>query len=167
MVSRRAINQRIGQRKINVAIAVPRDLIAFEIDAAPNLRERPGQDILAGPIGFKILKAVFAGWLIAMMVWLLPSAKSAKLLVIMLLTYIVGVGHFSHVIAGSAECAFAVLTGHASAADYFLRFLAPTLIGNTLGGVALVALLNHAPLVPELTGEMGNDPPQGQRKGRK
>jgi formate/nitrite transporter FocA (FNT family) len=90
-----------------------------------------------------------------MMVWLLPSARSAKLLVILLLTYIVGVGQFSHIIAGSAESAFAVITGHASLADYFLRFLAPTLIGNTLGGVALVALLNHAPLVPELQGGEG------------
>ena len=72
---------------------------------------------------------------------------------ILLLTYIVGVGQFSHIIAGSAESAFAVITGHGSVADYFLRFLLPTLIGNTLGGVALVALLNHAPLVPELQGE--------------
>jgi formate/nitrite transporter FocA (FNT family) len=98
------------------------------------------------------VKAVLAGWLIAMMVWLLPSARSAKLLVILLLTYIVGVGEFSHIIAGSAESAFAVITGHATIGDYFLRFLAPTLMGNTIGGVALVALLNHAPLVPELQG---------------
>jgi formate-nitrite transporter family protein len=35
-----------------------------------------GQEILAGPTGFKILKAIFAGWLIALMVWLLPSARS-------------------------------------------------------------------------------------------
>jgi formate/nitrite transporter FocA (FNT family) len=33
--------------------------------------------------------------------------------------------------------------------DYLFAFLAPTLIGNTIGGVALVALLNHAPLAPE------------------
>jgi formate-nitrite transporter family protein len=73
----------------------------------------------------------------------------------------------SHVIAGSAESAFAVLTGHASVGNYFLRFLAPTLFGNTLGGAALVALLNHAPLVPELTGEMGNEPPRKHQKTTK
>jgi formate/nitrite transporter FocA (FNT family) len=102
-----------------------------------------------------LLKAVLAGWLIAMMVWLLPSARSAKLLVILLLTYIVGVGEFSHIIAGSAEGAFAVINGHGSLSDYLLCFLVPTLLGNTIGGVALVALLNHAPLVPELQGEGG------------
>jgi formate/nitrite transporter FocA (FNT family) len=110
-------------------------------------------EAVSGAFWPTFLKALLAGWLIAMMVWLLPSARSAKLLVILLLTYIVGVGQFSHIIAGSAESAFAVITGHGSLGDYFLKFLAPTLIGNTLGGVALVALLNHAPLVPELQGQ--------------
>lgn len=114
-------------------------------------------EAVSNPFWPTVLKSVLAGWLIAMMVWLLPSARSAKLLVILLLTYIVGVGHFSHIIAGSAESAFAVITGHGTLGDYFGRFLAPTLIGNTLGGVALVALLNHAPLVPELHGE-GTEP---------
>jgi formate/nitrite transporter FocA (FNT family) len=109
-----------------------------------------GEDVLAGPNGPKFLKAMLAGWLIALMVWLLPSARSARLLVIMLLTYVVAIGHFPHIIAGSADAAFAVLSGHATVPDYLLRFLLPTLAGNTVGGVALVAFLNHAPLAPEL-----------------
>jgi formate/nitrite transporter FocA (FNT family) len=107
-------------------------------------------DAVSGAFWPTLVRSVLAGWLIAMMVWLLPSARSAKLLVIMLLTYILGVGRLSHIIAGSAESAFAVLSGHNPISDYFVKFLAPTLLGNTLGGVALVALLNHAPLVPEL-----------------
>jgi hypothetical protein len=51
-----------------------------------------GEEILAGPIGAKFLKAMLAGWLIALMVWLLPSARSARLFVIMLLTYVVAIG---------------------------------------------------------------------------
>jgi formate-nitrite transporter family protein len=31
-----------------------------------------------------------------------------------------------------------------------MGFFLPSILGNTLGGVALVALLNHAPLAPEL-----------------
>jgi formate-nitrite transporter family protein len=119
-------------------------------------------EAVSGEFWPTLLKSVLAGWLIAMMVWLLPSARSAKLFVILLLTYIVGVGRFSHIIAGSAESAFAVITGHGSLADYFLKFLAPTLIGNTLGGVALVALLNHAPLVAELQGDGGADESEQQ-----
>jgi formate/nitrite transporter FocA (FNT family) len=91
-----------------------------------------------------VLKAVFAGWLIATMVWLLPSARSARLFIVLLVTYVVSAGHLAHVIAGSVESAYAVLTGGAALGDYGWKFLVPTLLGNTLGGVSFVALLNHA-----------------------
>ncbi|WP_428374608.1 hypothetical protein [Lichenicoccus sp.] len=68
------------------------------------------------------------------------------MLIIMILTYVVAIGQFSHMVAGSVEAAFAVFSGHATPLDYLLRFALPTLIGNTLGGVSLVAILNHAPL---------------------
>jgi formate/nitrite transporter FocA (FNT family) len=97
-------------------------------------------------------RAVFAGWLIATMVWLLPSARSARLLLVLIITYVVSLGHLSHVIAGTVESAYAVLTGLASLHAFFLSFLLPTLLGNTLGGVALVALLNHAAIAPEIQG---------------
>jgi formate/nitrite transporter FocA (FNT family) len=95
-------------------------------------------------------RSVFAGWLIAMMVWLLPSARSARLLTVLLITYVVSLGHLSHIIAGSVEAAYAVLRGAASLQDFTLSFMLPTLLGNTLGGVALVALLNHAAIAPEI-----------------
>ena len=50
-----------------------------------------------------LIRGILAGWLIALMVWLLPAAESARLLVIVLITYVVGIGEFSHVIAGSTE----------------------------------------------------------------
>jgi formate/nitrite transporter FocA (FNT family) len=80
---------------------------------------------------------------------LLPGSGPARPLIIIILTYVVAVSRFSHVIAGSAEAAFAFFLGHATATDYAWRFLLPTLVGNTIGGVALVALLNHAPLATE------------------
>jgi len=43
------------------------------------------------------------------MVWVLPSARSARLFVILILTYVVGLGHFPHIVAGSVEAAFAPL----------------------------------------------------------
>jgi formate/nitrite transporter FocA (FNT family) len=97
-----------------------------------------------------ILKAILAGWLIALMVWLLPAAGSARLLVIIILTYVVSLGQLPHVIAGSTEAAYAVFTGSATVADYVTRFLAPTLVGNIIGGVVLAALLNHAPVAHEI-----------------
>ncbi len=96
-----------------------------------------------------LVKAVLAGWLIALMIWLLPGAGSARMLVILVLTYFVAIGRFSHAIAGSVEAAFAVFSGQVPPLAYLTHFLVPTVIGNTLGGVALVALLNHAPLAAE------------------
>jgi formate/nitrite transporter FocA (FNT family) len=100
--------------------------------------------------GLTLLKAVLSGWLIALMAWVLPSARSARLFVILLLTYVVALCGLPHVVAGSGEAAYAVFTGNASLSDYLVGFLLPTLIGNTIGGVALVALLNHAPLAQDL-----------------
>lgn len=96
-----------------------------------------------------VFKSVLAGWLIALMVWILPSAGPAKMPIIIVITYTVAIGHFSHSIAGSCEVAFAVLTGTKELSDYFFVFLFPTVLGNTIGGVALVAMLNHAPLATE------------------
>ena len=103
--------------------------------------------------GHGVLMAAFAGWLIGLMVWLLPPSRSAKPLTIILLTYAISVCHFPHVIAGSVEAAYAVMAGHATLGGYATQFLAPTLIGNVLGGTLLAALLNHAPIAGELDGE--------------
>ena len=103
-----------------------------------------------GGFGPTVIRALFAGWLIALMVWLLPSARSGRLLTVLVITYVVAVTKLSHVIAGSAEVAYSVLNGSVGIGDYLTRFLCPTLIGNILGGVSLVALLNHAAIAPEI-----------------
>jgi formate-nitrite transporter family protein len=115
-----------------------------------------GRHALEEDFGPTLLRAVFAGWLIGLMVWLLPAAGSARPLIIVLLTYVVSLGRLSHVIAGSSEAAYAVIAGGAPWGDYLLRFLLPTLIGNTIGGVMLVALVNHAQVASELEATPGN-----------
>jgi hypothetical protein len=59
-------------------------------------------------------------------------------------------GQFSYIVAGSTESAYAAMTGLSSLGDYFLYFLLPTLVGNTIGGVTLVSLLNHGSVAPEI-----------------
>lgn len=127
-------------------------LICHEGLFAPELWQALGaiaDDALRDGFWPTLVKAVLAGWLIALMVWLLPGSGPARSLIIIILTYVVAVSRFSHVIAGSTEAAFDCLLGHATAVDYVRRFLVPTLLGNTIGGVALVAMLNHAPLATE------------------
>ncbi|MGI8843339.1 MAG: formate/nitrite transporter family protein, partial [Gemmatimonadaceae bacterium] len=89
-------------------------------------------------------RAIFAGWIIALMVWMLPAAESAQLFVIVLMTWLVGVGHFAHIIVGSVEVLYLVASGGTSLDAYFLYYMLPTLAGNMVGGVTLVAALNHA-----------------------
>ena len=97
-----------------------------------------------------LIKAVFAGWLIALMVWLLPAASGSRFFVIIAVTWLIGVAHFSHVIAGSAETAFAAMHGAIGWQDYLLGFLLPAFLGNSIGGVVFVALLNHAQVKAEV-----------------
>ena len=97
-----------------------------------------------------LLKAVFAGWLIALMVWLMPAAASMRFFVIISVTWLIAVAKFSHVIAGSVEGAFAAIHGAIGWNQYAIGFLVPAFIGNSIGGVVFVALLNHAQVKEEV-----------------
>ena len=52
-------------------------------------------------VGIVFVKAIFAGWIIALLVWLLPGAESFQVAIIIILTYLVGLGNFNHIVAGS------------------------------------------------------------------
>ena len=106
-----------------------------------------GREAMSHGFATHFLRAIFAGWLIALMVWLLPYAESARVLVIILLTYVIGLGHFSHVIAGSVVTFAYAAAGHASWPHVFGGFFVPALLGNVLGGLTLVTALNHAQVV--------------------
>jgi formate/nitrite transporter FocA (FNT family) len=95
------------------------------------------------PFGLVLLRGVFAGWLIALMVWLMPAAESGRVAVIILITYVIGLGGFAHVIAGSVDKLYLVISGQLSLGGYLGGFLVPSLLGNIIGGVSLVAALNH------------------------
>jgi formate-nitrite transporter family protein len=99
------------------------------------------------PFGPMLLRGIFAGWLIALMVWLLPFAETSRLWVIIILTYVVGLGRLSHVIAGSVDTLFLVARAELSIGGYAVRYLLPSLLGNVIGGVSLVAAVAHAQFV--------------------
>lgn len=108
-----------------------------------------GHDAMRGDFGTILLRAIFAGWLIALMVWLQPAADTARLQVIILITYLVGIGAFAHIIASSVEVMYLASTGAISWLTYLVGFMTPTLIGNIIGGVVLVAVLNYAQVATE------------------
>jgi formate/nitrite transporter FocA (FNT family) len=108
-----------------------------------------GMRAIEGGFWNTLIGGIFAGWLIALMVWLLPAAESARIWIIIIITAFIGLGELSHVIAGSVEALYVVMRGTASWGTYFGGFLIPALLGNIIGGVSLVAMLNHAQVAPE------------------
>lgn len=103
-----------------------------------------GHEAVRSDFGPTFVRAVFAGWLIALMVWLLPGAAPTRLHVILIITYIVALGGFAHVVAGSVDVFYLVGSGGLPWPEVVTRFLLPTLLGNIVGGVALVSALNFA-----------------------
>jgi len=91
-----------------------------------------------------ILQGIMAGWLIALMVWMLPATQGGKTAIIVLMTYLIGLGGFPHIIAGSVEVLYAVAHDGLPWTEYLLHWAPATLLGNVIGGVALVSALNYA-----------------------
>ena len=89
-------------------------------------------------------KAIFAGWLIATMVWMLPEAETGRIWVLILIPYVVGLGGLSHIIIGSIYSIYTVAAHQHTWWDYLSHFAWPVLLGNCIGGVTLVAVVNYA-----------------------
>ena len=132
-----------------VFAAVAAHTQVFDVEAKAAFAEI-SRHAIAGAFSTTFLKAVFAGWLIALMVWLLPAAEGARPLVIIIVTYVVALPHLAHIIAGSVDAFYLVAIGEAGYGDYLTRFFVPTLLGNVVGGVALVAVLNYGQVAPEI-----------------
>ena len=74
---------------------------------------------------------------------LAPAGRgTSKVSIIIIVTYLIGLGGFNHVIAGSTKVLFLVASGAESWSGFFNHFFIPTLLGNIAGGVSLVAFLD-------------------------
>ncbi|NUO72850.1 MAG: hypothetical protein HOQ10_09060 [Frateuria sp.] len=89
-------------------------------------------------------KGIVAGWLIATMVWLVPAAETSKITVIVLTTYLIALGGFTHIIVGSVESLDLVFAHALPFAACVAHFALPTLAGNIVGGSCIFALISHA-----------------------
>lgn len=96
------------------------------------------------------LKGISAGFLIAAMVWLLPSADAAQIYVIALMTYLIGAGGFAHIVAGSMDAFMLIANGDLGWRHMILDFFLPVLAGNIVGGTVLFALLSYAQVMNEI-----------------
>lgn len=96
------------------------------------------------------VKGIPAGFLLAAIVWMLPSSKGFEIFVIILFTWLIAVGGFTHVVAGSTEMFMLVLAGQIGIATGMAELILPTLAGNIVGGTGLFALLAYAQVREEM-----------------
>lgn len=107
-----------------------------------------GRQALAHP-GLQVFwSGVIAGWVIALAAWMVSGSHSitGSVMVIWMLTFIIGLGNFSHCIATSCEVLVAVVAHRAEWVQYFL-WLWPTVAGNICGGVGLVTVLEYGQVI--------------------
>ena len=121
-------------------------LFTLEIDHALN---ELAHHVASFSVTENLIKGIPAGILIASLVWMLPSASN-KFLLIFFITYLMGLGGFTHVIVGSAEMAYWVYQGHASLDTYLFQFLIPATLGNIIGGTGVFTLLIYGQVNEEL-----------------
>lgn len=115
---------------------------SLRADIAANLAEL-GRAALQGSNSHIFWSGVIGGWMIALVAWMVSASTwtIGQIAVIWLLTFVVGLGHFSHCIATSGEILAAVFSGQESLRSYVNWLLFAT-SGNITGGIFIVTLLN-------------------------
>lgn len=93
------------------------------------------------PAGESFARAVPAGILIAAIVWMLPQAENATFFVILVFTWLIAAGDFTHVVAGSVEMALLAVRGDLGFYAAVFEFFLPVLGGNVVGGTAIFAMM--------------------------
>lgn len=126
----------------------PPDITAAALEVSRHVAEMTTLEAFA--------RALPAGFLIAAIVWMLPSAEGSEFWVILAFTYLIALGDFAHVVVGSVELFALVWAGEAALAPLVVSDLLPALAGNIIGGTGLFALLAWAQVREEMGG-----PPRG------
>lgn len=103
-----------------------------------------GMAVMKNSPGEMFANAIISGWLIATMVWMFPAAGAAKIVVIILMTWLIALGDTTHIVVGSVEILYLVFNGTLHWSDFFWPFALPTLAGNICGGTFIFALMSHA-----------------------
>lgn len=123
-------------------------LLAYTPLVAPAFKQtllEVAAESTSGGFGLVLYWAIFGGWLIALMAWLIASTHEtiAQILLIWLTTAPIAAFGFRHSIAGSVEAFYQAMMGATTWGASIGAFVVPAVIGNIIGGVVLVALLNH------------------------
>lgn len=120
----------------------PHDLQEAMIEVARELGSQSAPNVF--------WRAIPAGWLVATLVWMLPSAETAKVWVIIAVTYLISLFQLTHVVAGAVEMFVLVFKGEIGVGAAFGFSIVPMLVGNILGGSLLFGMLSFGQIKDEV-----------------
>jgi len=91
------------------------------------------------------VKAAFAGLIVAGVVWVEYAARDtvSRIVVVYLAFLAVPLGNLFHVVVSYAEMTYLVFVTDLSVLVGLTEFVVPVLLGNTVGGVVLVTVVNY------------------------
>jgi formate/nitrite transporter FocA (FNT family) len=115
-----------------------------------------GRKVMKNDLSQMFAKGIVSGWMIATMVWMIPSMEHAKVWIILMITYLMALGDFTHIVVGSVEVSYLVWAGDETWRSFWLEFALPTLTGNIIGGSFIFALISHA----QVRSDSGKPPSQ-------
>lgn len=140
--------------------------LAVETDAinpdAKDVLIRLGTTAVHHPFSVVFWSGVVAGWLLALVAWLVTGSHwtTGQAVMTWTMTFVLGLGKFAHCVANSGEILSAVLSGTVRFSDYG-SWLAAATLGNIAGGVVMVSLLNYGQV------RLGTTPEQSKSRFRK
>lgn len=96
-----------------------------------------------------MVKGIFGGWIVALMAWLVAAVQDtiSQVFMVWMLALLIPLLGLTHSVAGASEVLIAVFSGEATWMQYIFVFQIPVTIGNILGGVVLVTILNYGQVV--------------------
>jgi len=90
-------------------------------------------------------KAAFAGLIVAGVVWIVYASQDtiSRLVVVYMAFLAIPLGNLFHVVVSFTEMVYIVLAGELALVVGLTDFVLPVLLGNTIGGIVLVTIVNY------------------------
>ncbi len=126
-----------------------------------------GMEVMKNTPAEMFANAIISGWLVATMVWMFPAAGSAKIVVIILMTWVIALADTTHIVVGAVEIFYLVFNGTVPWTDFLWPFAIPTLAGNICGGTFIFALLSHAQIRNDMSNKRKAEAAAEAKEARK
>lgn len=96
--------------------------------------------------GTAFVKAIFAGWLMTTLTWLIIAAKGmgAQLAFMWIIGTLIVLGQFNHVVISASEIFMGMFLGaDVSVQDWIVKNVIPAMAGNLVGGIFFVTIIHY------------------------